>query len=44
VTLRDAGVRITSLPMAEQDIEEWQMAIGWLIGAAEDRDIARASA
>jgi hypothetical protein len=35
VTLRDAGDRITSLPMAERDIEEWQMAIGCLIGAAE---------
>jgi len=30
--------------MAEQDIEEWQTAIGWPIGAAEGRDIARGSA
>jgi hypothetical protein len=28
VTLRDAGDYITSLPKAEQDIEEWQTAIG----------------
>ena len=38
VTLRDAGDYITSLPRAEQDIEEWQTAIGCLIGAAEGRD------
>ena len=35
VTLRDAGDYITSLPRAEQDIEDWQMAVGCLIGAAE---------
>jgi hypothetical protein len=27
------------LPKAEQDIEEWQTAIGCLIGAAEGRDL-----
>jgi hypothetical protein len=26
------------LPKAEQDLEEWQTAIGCLIGAAEGRD------
>ncbi|HTE93936.1 MAG TPA: hypothetical protein VK678_10550 [Bradyrhizobium sp.] len=44
MTLRDAGDYITSLPKAEQDIEEWQTAIGCLIGTAEGRDIARGSA
>jgi hypothetical protein len=39
VTLRDAGDSITSLPRTEQDIEEWQTAIGCLIGAAEGRDL-----
>jgi hypothetical protein len=39
VTLRDAGDYITSLLRAEQDIEEWQTAIGCLIGAAEGRDL-----
>ena len=38
MTLRDAGDDITSLPKAEQDIEEWQTAIGCLIGAAEGHD------
>jgi hypothetical protein len=28
VTLRDAADYITSLPKAEQDIEEWQAAVG----------------
>ena len=37
-TLRDAGDYITSLPEAEQQLEEWQTAIGCLIGAAEGRD------
>ena len=32
------GDYITSLPTADQDIEEWQTAIGCLIGAAEGRD------
>jgi hypothetical protein len=32
------GGYITSLPKADQDIEEWQTAIGCLIGAAEGRD------
>ena len=27
VTLRDAGDYITSLPKAEQDLEEWQAAV-----------------
>jgi len=39
VSLRDAGDYITSLPKAEQDIEEWQTAIGCLIGTAEGRDL-----
>src|SRR5882724_699787 len=30
-----ATTDFASLPKAEQDIEEWQMAIGCLIGAAE---------
>jgi hypothetical protein len=38
LTLRDAGDYITSLPKAEQGLEEWQTAIGCLIGAAEGRD------
>ena len=38
MTLRDAGDYITSLPKAEQNLEEWQTAIGCLIGAAEGRD------
>ena len=37
-TFRDAGDYITSLPEAEQQLEEWQTAIGCLIGAAEGRD------
>jgi hypothetical protein len=27
------------LPKADQDLEEWQTAIGCLIGAAEGRDV-----
>jgi hypothetical protein len=38
VTLRDAAGYIMKLPKAEQDLEEWQTAIGCLIGAAEGRD------
>src|SRR6267143_5576724 len=37
-TLREAGDYVTSLPKTEQDLEEWQRAIGRLIGAAEGRD------
>jgi hypothetical protein len=32
-TLREAGEYITSLPKAEQNLEEWQTTIGYLIGA-----------
>jgi hypothetical protein len=38
VTLRDAADYITKLPKAEQQLDEWQTAIGCLIGAAEGRD------
>jgi hypothetical protein len=38
VTLRDAADDIMKLPKAEQMLEEWQAAIGCLIGAAEGRD------
>jgi hypothetical protein len=38
VTLEDAGAYIMKLPKAEQDLEDWQTAIGCLIGAAEGRD------
>jgi hypothetical protein len=38
LTLRDAADYIMKLPKAEQDLEEWQTAIGCLIGAAEGRD------
>ena len=38
VTLRDAADYIMKLPVTEQDPEEWQTAIGCLIGAAEGRD------
>jgi hypothetical protein len=38
VTLEGAGNYITKLPKAEQDLKEWQTAIGCLIGAAEGRD------
>jgi hypothetical protein len=38
VTLEDAGAYITMLPKADQQLDEWQTAIGCLIGAAEGRD------
>ena len=38
VTLEDAATYIMKLPKAEQNREEWQTAIGCLIGAAEGRD------
>jgi hypothetical protein len=38
LTLKDAGDYITSLPKAEQDLNEWQTSIGSLMGAAEGRD------
>ena len=39
LTLRDAADFIMKkLPKAEQDLEEWQTAVGCLIGAAEGRD------
>jgi hypothetical protein len=38
VTLEDAADYIMKLPKAEQNLEEWQTAIGCLIGAAEGRD------
>jgi hypothetical protein len=38
VTLEDAGHYITKLSKAEQNLEEWQAAIGGLIDAAEGRD------
>ncbi|MDB5577793.1 MAG: hypothetical protein JWR80_2969 [Bradyrhizobium sp.] len=38
VTLEDAGDYITKLSKTEQNIEEWQTAIGCLIGTAEGRD------
>jgi hypothetical protein len=38
VTLLDAGVYITELPKADQQLDDWQTAIGCLIGAAEGRD------
>jgi hypothetical protein len=38
VTLKDAAEYIQKLPEAEQQLEEWQTAIGCLIGAAEGRD------
>jgi len=38
VTLEDAAAYIMKLPKAEQALEEWQTAIGCLIGAAEGRD------
>jgi hypothetical protein len=38
VTLKDAADYIMKLPKAEQDLAEWQTAIGCLIGAAESRD------
>jgi hypothetical protein len=38
VTLEDAAKYIQKLPKAEQQLGEWQTAIGCLIGAAEGRD------
>jgi hypothetical protein len=38
VTLQDAADYVMKLPKAEQDLEEWQTAVGCLIGAAEGRD------
>jgi hypothetical protein len=38
ITLLDAGIYITGLSKAEQQLDEWQTAIGCLIGAAEGRD------
>jgi hypothetical protein len=37
-TLRDAAEFIQSLPKAEQQRKEWQLATRILIGAAEGRD------
>ena len=37
VTLEDAANYIQRLPKAEQDLEEWQVAVEALIMAAEDR-------
>jgi len=37
VTLREAADYITKLPKAEQQLDEWQTAIGALIMAAENR-------
>ena len=38
LTLRDAADYIMKLSKAEQDLDEWQTAIGCLIAAAEGRD------
>jgi hypothetical protein len=38
VTLEDAAAYIMKLPKAEQNLDDWQTAIGCLIGAAEGRD------
>jgi hypothetical protein len=38
VTLEDAAAYNMKLPKADQDLEEWQTAVGCLIGAAEGRD------
>ena len=38
ITIKDAADYIMKLPKAEQNLEEWQTAIGCLIGAAEGRD------
>jgi hypothetical protein len=35
VTLRDVATYITKLPKAEQDLEIWQIAVGYLIRGAE---------
>jgi hypothetical protein len=38
ITLKDAAEYVWELPKAEQNLEEWQTAIGCPIGAAEGRD------
>jgi hypothetical protein len=38
VSLQDAASYIMKLPKPEQNLSEWQTAIGRLIGAAEGRD------
>jgi hypothetical protein len=38
VTLKDGADYIMKLPNAGQNLEEWQAAVGYLIGAAEGRD------
>jgi hypothetical protein len=38
VSLQDAASYIMKLPKPEQNLPEWQTAIGRLIGAAEGRD------
>jgi hypothetical protein len=38
LTFKDAADYILKPPKAEQNLEEWQTAIGCLIGAAEGRD------
>jgi hypothetical protein len=38
VTLRDAADYAMQLSKSEQNSEEWQTAIGCLLGAAEGRD------
>jgi hypothetical protein len=38
LTLKDAPEYIQKLPEAEQQLEEWQTAVGCLIAAAEGRD------
>jgi hypothetical protein len=38
LSLRDAADYIMKLSKAEQDLDEWQTAIGCLIAAAESRD------
>jgi hypothetical protein len=38
LTLKDAADYIMKVPKAEQTLEQWQTAIGCLIGAAEGRD------
>jgi hypothetical protein len=40
VTLQDAADYIMKLPKAEQNLDEWQTAVGCLIGAAEGRRAA----
>jgi hypothetical protein len=37
VTLLDAGIYINELPKADQQLDEWQVAIEALLMAAEDR-------